>query len=360
MEKADLKYFKQLIKYSDLLTATLKSLIIPVIGVIIWVIIGFLYRETGSGDLLSPLLGTFLIMFPICILFILGIYFGIKFSVAKNKVSNQDYSNISIDNNTINDNLNKANSINTIHYIFDVLGLNKTNISVALNSLTFFGAVSMFSKNNKILNENKGILTDKEKNANNIIKFLIISTILIFSIFLTTIELISSQKNKNEIQNTINTLNTIIENDFSDYQLHSYNGQVKINVNNFDGLGRRYYIENNNYKISFKLDHKAQIKEFSFEISYNSNDILNEKDIYNILNTLKNNFDNSFSNYYSLKEYASSEILFNEECSNIINNRISDTIALDKTDINKSLRYFSIKNSNENIKVLYSYSSYID
>lgn len=360
MENVDLKYFKQLIKYSDLITTILHLLIIPAISVIIWGIIVILYQKTGMGDLLSPLLGTFLIMFPICILFILGIYFAIKFSVAKNKVFNQDYSNISIDKNTINDNLNKVNLNITIQSISNLLGLDETNIGATINSLTFFNTLKLISKNNKILTGNKGILTDKEKNANNIIKFLIISTILIFSIFHITITLISCQKNKNEIQNTINTLNTIIENDFSDYQLHSYNGQVKITLKNFDSYGRDYYIENNNYRISFELNHKAQIQEFLFEISYNSNDILNEKDIYNILKTLKNNFDNSFSNYYSLKDYASSEILLNEECSNIINNRISDTINLDEFNINKSLRYFSIKSLNEDIKVSYAYRSYTE
>lgn len=358
MENVDLKYFKQLIKYSDLITTILHLLIIPAISVIIWGIIVILYQKTGMGDLLSPLLGTFLIMFPICILFILGIYFAIKFSVAKNKVFNQDYSNISIDKNTINDNLNKVNLNITIQSISNLLGLDETNIGATINSLTFFNTLKLISKNNKILTGNKGILTDKEKNANNIIKFLIISTILIFSIFHITITLISCQKNKNEIQNTINTLNTIIENDFSDYQLHSYNRQAKITLENFDSWD--YYIENNNYRISFELNHKAQIQEFSFEISYNSNDILNEKDIYNILKTLKNNFDNSFSNYYSLKDYASSEILLNKECSNIINNRISDTINLDEFNINKSLRYFSIKSSNEDIKVSYAYSSYTE
>ena len=151
MEKEELKCLKSLIKYSDLLNTTLKSLFIPLIGIIIWGIILFCYRETGSGDLLDPLLITILIMMPLCILFILGVYFAIKFNSAKNKISSQDYSNLNIDSNQIDDNMNVANSLNTIHYISDILKLDKTNIGLAISSLTFFKTVSLFSKNNKIL-----------------------------------------------------------------------------------------------------------------------------------------------------------------------------------------------------------------
>ena len=93
---------------------------------------------------------------------------------------------------------------------------------------------------------------------------------------------------------------------------------------------------------------------------YNNDDVLNEVEISNKLNNLKDKFDSSFSSYYSLKEYESSEIILNNECSNIINNKTIDTISIDKVDVNKPLRYFSIHNTNERLKVSYSFRSYVD
>ena len=360
MGNENLKHLKSLIKYSDLLTTTLMSLIIPIIGLIIWGIILFLYRETGSGDLLSPLSETILIITPLCILAILGIYYAIRFSLAKNKLSQQDYSNLNVDSNQINDNMNKANSINTIHYMSDILKVDKTNIGLALNSLTFISAISLFSKNNKILKEHNEIFDSKEKKLNNITKISIIIIILIFSVLLNGFEVISSQNNKEMIQNNINSLNAILKNNFYDYQIHGFNGQSVISTKNFDTFGREYYIQNNNYKINFELNNKALIKEFSFDIMYNNDDVLNEIEISNKLNNLKDKFDSSFSSYYLLKEYESSEIILNNECSNIINNKTIDTISIDKVDVNKPLRYFSIHNTNERLEVSYSFRSYVD
>lgn len=360
MEKENLKYFKQLIKYSDLLATTMKSLIILMIGVIIWGIVVFWYRETGIGDLLSPLLITFLIIAPTCILFVFGTYFAIKFSIAKNKVALHDYSNLNIDNEQISNNLNKANSISTLYYIFDILGLDKTNIGTAISSLTFFSAVSLFSKNNKILKKHDGILTENERRTNNILKLSLIFITLMFSVFLNVGEIISSQKNKNDIQNNIDALNNILQSNFSDYQLHTDNFQSQISTKNFDTLGRHYYIVKDNFEINFDLNHKAQIDKFSIEITYNKLENLDEKEIISNLKSLKNKLDISFMNYYSLKEYASSDIVLTSECTKIINDKVNDTISIDTTDINKPLRYFAIHSTDENIKVSYSYSSYID
>lgn len=360
MEKEELKCLKSLIKYSDLLNTTLKSLFIPLIGIIIWGIILFCYRETGSGDLLDPLLITILIMMPLCILFILGVYFAIKFNSAKNKISSQDYSNLNIDSNQIDDNMNVANSLNTIHYISDILKLDKTNIGLAISSLTFFKTVSLFSKNNKILKEHNEIFDNKERKKNKFLKFSIIFIILIFSILLNGIEIVSSQIEKEKVLNNINSLNTILKNDFNDYQFFSYNKQSEIGIKDFDTLGRSYYIQNNNYRIGFELSYDALIAEFSFKIMYNNDENLDENEINNVLHNLKNKFDNAFSYYYALKEYETSEIILNNECSNIINNKISDTVNIDSFGLNKPLRYFSIHKTNEKMEVSYSYSSYSD
>lgn len=79
------KYLKKLIIYGDLMNSAIFSLLIPLVGLIIYGVISYIFRETTGEDYFTSLQYTILIMLPIIISGILGVYCAIQFGIKRKK-----------------------------------------------------------------------------------------------------------------------------------------------------------------------------------------------------------------------------------------------------------------------------------
>lgn len=334
-------YLKQMIIYGNLLTTVMLSLIIPVIGLFINLIICIIYDVfigTGVRQTFTPLVLTILIMAPLIYSFVVAMYCVIRFTYAKIKITSKDYSKLNINKEEIDNNLKEAKDASDLYYTTRLLNTNDSNLSTIINTLTIFNISKKISGNSKILNKNN-ILTKKDMNIltlfNIILLIIPISFILVYNID----TIVSSQKNKHNIEYKINSINSIIENSFSDYELHTFTSQNKLNIKYFSSFG--FYIMYQNEVIDFELDNEANIEKVRISLSFNEKDSVNANDIRKRLQIIKNKIDKELGVFYLIKGYKNFDIIFNEDCINYIENKTYDSVLIDRGS------FFSINNSED-------------
>lgn len=330
-----LKYMKQYIKYGELLGAGIISLPIPLLGMIIWGIIIFIYdfilAVTGALYFPDPMLFTILLIGPIIFNFIMVLYVEIRLGNAYRKLNKIDFP----DAKEMNDNLNQSQKVSNLYYISNLLGNKNTNAGALINVLSIFTISKNFAKNKKILKKHETLFTKSERNRISFLKFLLYAIPIACMLYICVVTIINSHNNKIDIENRIHSFNEIATNDFSNYESDT------LTLENWKWLVG-FDIANDNQKISLYLDNKANIESFVIRILYNKNAPLDANIIKEDLQTIKDKVDQSFGNYYKLEDYKFVDVEFNQECLDNIQNKVYDSVPLDDAVSDTPRRFFKI------------------
>lgn len=345
------KYLKKLIIYGDLMNSASFSLLIPLVGLIIYGVISYIFSETTGEDYFTPLQYTILIMLPIIISGILGVYCAIQFVINGKKIEKLEDSNVNKDLSDINNNFDKAKNSVTFYRLNELLGIEK-NDSLVGEILTITSISKALRKNKKILQKHSDKLYEKKSSL--IYKIIIYLIPICCMLILCIGTLMEEVDGRNKLLENVDSINKTINSTFVNYELVE-----NLNAYELNSYGHYINIKNNNKSITLDFDNKAKVEEILIKVSYPIDEQLNENEIINDLQTLKNSIDN-LSNNYKTNQFKEMNVELNDECLDNIKNKICDNVLMVNSSEELTRRMFSIKNvDNEYYEITYSFYTYL-